>query len=377
MFRMSTNGKNFKKVIDKMVTAMPKVTYLSALKSIKLEVCGNQATAYATDGDRYIKLNIGCAWEVQDGKILLNEDNLKAISRMEKDIDMSERENVLTVKSGKKTINMPLDDVESFPELPKLENFQCVGTVIENDFLDAIVKLYPFIGDNNICNCYSINWETNRIFAMDSHRAAWKNLKSEKSGDKKDYRINGSSMKIFKKILDKKSEKPLSMYDGEKYILMENSDFQYIQRKPNASSINYERIIEDVSQYSFKVASDNLQEVVEYNAGLDKSGKNPMIFRVLENSLYTYFHTTKYETMDEIKITDSNFYQKFLIGFNPAYLNDILNICDGDIEIKMSDPKGISWIMADSYGFVILPINVKEMEKIALRMEDMLKGGIV
>lgn len=377
MFRMSTNGKNFKKVIDKMVTVMPKVTYLSALKSIKLEVCGNQATAYATDGDRYIKLNIDCAWGVQDGKILLNEDNLKAISRMEKDIDMSERENVLTVKSGKKTINMPLDDVESFPELPKLENFQCVGTVIENDFLDAIVKLYPFIGDNNICNCYSINWETNRIFAMDSHRAAWKNLKSEKSGDKKDYRINGSSMKIFKKILDKKSEKPLSMYDGEKYILMENSDFQYIQRKPNASSINYERIIEDVSQYSFKVASDNLQEVVEYNAGLDKSGKNPMIFRVLENSLYTYFHTTKYETMDEIKITDSNFYQKFLIGFNPAYLNDILNICDGDIEIKMSDPKGISWIMADSYGFVILPINVKEMEKIALRMEDMLKGGMV
>ena len=64
------------------------------------------------------------------------------------------------------------------------------------------------------------------------------------------------------------------------------------------------------------------------------------------------------EVADEIE--NSNFYGKDItIGFNPYYILDTLKIADSDdVKLELINPKACMMIKAETYSFLVLPINM-------------------
>ena len=171
--------------------------------------------------------------------------------------------------------------------------------------------------------------------------------------------LHRKCMPVFKKIIDKKSDAEVKVYQDKKYIRVEGKDFTYIIRRVDGDYFKVNQMLTDDRDYIFNADRENMLSVMKYNCDMVKQEQKPVIFHSENGKLYSYMATSIYETFDELETKDNMMDNDLYIAFNPNYIADAFSIIDCDNPIcRGKNNKSPMFIDGNEYSFLILPVNI-------------------
>lgn len=367
MLKFTMNAKYLKGMMEKGLTAIDKKSLLDSLKKLYLQVqADGTVKALGTDMEHFVEVRTNNAWNTSPGVLGIDIDDIKIISKMSGDVTLedvsTETQQRINVKCGKKTVTIPrYANTDIF--LPAIDETEThVLTVAENWLLETIVNLSLFTARTDVCN---FNTKQKRVEATDGYRIGMRTLENQKIVAETEnpfdtVKLHVKCLPVFKKIMDKKSDTEVKVYQDQKFIRIEGKDFTYVMRRVDGKYFNIEQMLTDSRDFVFNADRENMLAVMKYNADMVKQEKHPTIFHTENGKLYSFLRTSRYETFDEIETENIKMSNDLFIGFESHYLVDILSVIDSENPtFRGSKRNAPMFIDGNEYSFLILPINVE------------------
>lgn len=370
--KFTMNAKELKTMMEKGIAAIDKKSALASLTRLYLQVeADGTVKALGTDIEHYAEIRSNNAWNTSAGVLGIDTEDMKVISKMNGDITLedvsTETENKINVKCGKKVVTIPkYENTDVF--LPAMDDTEAhILTMKESWLLETITNLYTYTSDNNankMMNVFNFNTTHKRVEALDGHRIGMRTLekqeiKMEIENPFDSVKLHRKCMPVFKKIMDKKSDAEVKVYQDKKYIRVEGKDFTYIIRRIDGEYFKVNQMLTDDTDYMFNADKENMLSVMKYNCDMVKQEKKPVVFHSENGKLYSYMMTSRYETFDELETSNNTMENNLYIGFNPHFLADAFSIIDTDKPLcRGKNNKSPMFIDGNEYSFVVLPINI-------------------
>ena len=374
MMKFTMNAKELKTMMEKGMTAINKKAASSSLTRLYFQVeADGTVKALGTDMEHFVEIRSNNAYNTNPGTLGIDIEDIKVLSKMNGDVTLedisTELEYKINVKCGKKIVTIPkYENTDTF--LPTMDDTEThILTMNESWLLETIINLYAYTSDNDsykIMQVFNFNTTHKRIEALDGHRIGMRTLENQKIEMKIEnpfdsVKIHRKCMPVFKKIMDKKSDAEVKVYQDKKYIRVEGKDFTYIIRRIEGEYFKVNNMLTDDRDYIFNADKENMLSVMKYNCDMIKQEKKPVVLHSEDGKLYSYMATSKYEFFDELKTNDNTINNELFIGFNPHFLADAFSIIDTDNPIcRGKNNKSPMYIEGNEYQFIILPIYIKD-----------------
>ena len=378
--RFAINAKDFKKMVDKALTGTEKKGYISYLQCIKMQVLDNVLYLSGTD----LTVFLTCKYDLGNGCVngltLVDRDDLKMLSKLSGLLEIETEEDTLRISVNQKIIRIPALSADEYPEFPIIDEIEEIGTAPQDDFLDAVENLSSFLSkaDNNMwLICYNVDFQKRKIYALDGYRVGWKSISMNTNSDIADYGLLGISLGIFKKVLNAKSSDEITFSITDKYIKISGGDFTYIQKRIDGKYFDIDLLTMQPYEKYFCVDTKQLLDIVKYDCSVIDKKKSLPILMYVKDKLTVYYASQRCEVLDKIEI-DHELDGDVLMGFNPLYWLDVLNVTDSDtIQVYISNPKAPVKIEANKYGFLLSPVNLTKNDQIIEKFQKFIKKDIM
>ena len=268
----------------------------------------------------------------------------------------------------RKKMNIPLyeyTETEIEPsQIGKEENLLNIPC---NEFLETCSSLSIFAEKeslNELLNVIKLDGKNSRMIALDGHRMAIKHLKDEYIAENNivgDVMLHVYTVPILKKLINKKDSSSLSISFDGKYIVLRNNEFELIIKNVEGAYFKVDQMLVDNGKgQSFVCNRTELLNIMKYDYDIcKKEEKKLVIFYQSNGNMNVYCKTSRYECVDTLETEESYIQDKFMIGFNPKFYVDALEIVkDEKINIEFSKPKYPAFINTEEYTFLLLPVNI-------------------
>lgn len=368
------NAKELKTMIDKGTAAINKKASIPALTRLYFQVeADGTVKTLGTDHEHYAEISSNNAWNTSPGVFGIDVEDLKIITKMNDNVmleDIStESENKISVKCGKKVVTIPkYENIDIF--LPSIDNTEeHVLTMNESWLLETITNLFIYTSDNDsnkMMQVFHFNTTYKRVEALDGYRIGMRTLENQKIEKEivnpfDNVLLHRKCMQVFKKIMDKKSDAEVKVYQDKKYIKVKGKDFTYIIRRVDGEYFKVNQMLSDDADYSFIADKENMLSVMKYDCDLVKDLRKPVVLHSEDGKLYTYLKTIRYEAFDNVETEENTMDNDLYIGFNPHYLADAFSMVDTDNPVcRGKNNKSPLFIDGNEYKFLVLPVNIGE-----------------
>ena len=361
--------KEFKTLTEKAATCILKKAPVADLTRICLNVTEKGILEVkAANMEHYITVTSDLVFGTESGSCTIDNEDLKVINKLPGMVTVTKEENKLIFDNGKKKLYIPCYDTYeiNFPELKKEETIKIIETT-ESWTLETLTKLDTFTpheSKNIAIECFNFNTAKNRIEALDGSRIGLRTLNSCNIGEEKQetkYMLSNKCVPVFKKVLNKKSDKLITYQTDGKYNKITGNNFVYYSKCIDTSYFKTEEMLNESAEYNCIVNRENLMEIAKYNKDLriSKEDNKPMVLKCKNNTLYSYMRTSRYETLDTVETKDFNVKEGFTIAFNPAYMFEGLNIMEKeDAKIELKNSKAPALVTCGEYQYLLLPVNL-------------------
>ena len=372
MLKFTMNAKDLKEIMRKGTAAINKKATLDSLKKLYIQVEEDGTVKmWGTDMEHFAEVKTDNTWNTSPGVLGIDIDDIKIISKMSGDVTLedvsSEMQQRINIKCGKKIVTIPrYANTDIF--LPAMDDTEAhIITTTESWLLETIANLSLFVtGDdvNKMMNVFNFNTKRKRVEAMDNHRIGMRSLENQKiitetKNPLDAVKLHVKCLPVFKKIMDKKSDAEVKVYQDQKYIRISGKDFTYVIRRIDGQYFNIEQMLYDSRDFVFNTDREEMLKIMKYNADMVKEEKEPTIFHSENGKLYTYLQTSRYQTFDEIETKNLVMDEDLFIGFNSHYLVDALSVIDSENPVfRGSQRNAPMYIDGNEYNFLILPINI-------------------
>ena len=372
MMKFTMNAKELKAMMEKGLAAIDKKVTLDSLKKLYMQVEEDGTVKmWGTDMEHFAEIRTNNAFDTSPGVLGIDIDDIKIISKMNGDVTLedisTEKQQRINVKCGKKIVTIPrYANTDIF--LPAMDDTEThILSVAENWLLETIVNLSLFTAGtdvNKMMDVFNFNTKQKRIEALDGFRIGMRSLENqniivETENPFDTVKLHVKCLPVFKKIMDKKSDSEVKVYQDQKFIRVEGKDFTYIIKRVDGQYFNIEQMLTNSRDFVFNVDREEMLNVMKYNADMVKAEKKPTILHSENGKLYSFLRTSRYETFDEIEAKNLTMNENLFIGFNPHYLVDILSVIDSDNPVfRGSKRSAPMFIDGDEYNFLVLPVNV-------------------
>lgn len=372
MMKFTMNAKKLKTMIEKGIAAINKKAPISTLTRLYFQVEENGAVkVLGTDLEHYAEIRTDNAYNTSPGVLGIEVDDIKVLTKMNGEITLedatTETESKINIKCGKKTVSIPrYDNVDVF--LPNMDETETkIMSVKENWLLDTIVNLAIYTSDNDnmqMMQVFNFNTKAKRVEALEGHRIGMRTLENQTMYETTEnscdtVQIHNRCIPVFKKIMDKKSENEIVIYQDKKYVKLEGKDFTYIIRRIYGEYYKVDQMLSISEDFKFIPDRKEILDAMKYNADLVKTAgcdKHPVVFHSENGKLYSYVNAVKYEAFDELS-TSENSMKNMYIGFNPQFLADAFSVVDSDNPVCVGmNPKAPMLIYGNEYSFLVLPV---------------------
>lgn len=377
MMKFTMNAKDLKTIMEKGMAAIDKKAPLSTLTRLYFQIDENGILkVWGTDIEHWAEVRTDNIYDTQPGVLGIDVDDIKIISKMSGEITLEDvttedmEVGKINIKCGKKIVTIPRhQNTDIF--LPSMdESEKNIMSVKENWLLETVVNLNTYTADDDnrkMIQVFNFNTKSKRVEALDGHRIGMRTLENqtiyeiaENSFDT--VKIHNKCVPVFKKLMDKKSEKEIEVYQDGKYIRLEGNDFTYIIRRIDGDYFKIDQMLNMSDDYRFVPDREQILEAMKYDAELIKTsgaGKKPVILHSENGNLYSYIAAGKYEAFDEFETSENNMKDNFYIGFDPQFLTDAFNIVDSDKPLCFgTGNKAPLLINGDEYKILVLPVNM-------------------
>lgn len=372
MLKFTMNAKDLKEMIEKGMVAINKKVALDRLKKLYLQVEDDGTVkALGTDMEHFSEVRMNNAYDTRPGVLGIDIGDIKIISKMNGEVTLedvsTETQQRINMKCGKKVVTIPrYANTDIF--LPAMDDTEAhIITTTESWLLETIVNLSSFVagaGVDKMMNVFNFNTKQRRVEALDGYRIGLRSLDKQEiiTVTKNPFdtvKLHVKCLPVFKKIMDKKSDAEVKVYQDKKFIRIVGKDFTYVIRRIDGQYFNIEQMLCDSRDFVFNADREKMLAVMKYNADMVKQEKCATIFHSENGKLYSFLRTSRYETFDEIETENLVMNEELFIGFNSHYIVDALSIIDtGNPVFRGSKRNTPMYIDGNEYNFLILPVNV-------------------
>lgn len=375
MIKFTMNAKELKIMMDKVMTAVNKKVSVPSLKRLYFSIDDKGILKIlSTDIDHYVEVRTKNVYHTEPGMLGIDIEDIKIISKMSGEITVeditSDKEEKINIKCGKKNVSIPrFENTDVF--LLVLNNVEDILDVKENWLSETISNLSVFVSNreevNRMMSVFNFNTKEKRVEALWNCMIGMRQLEDdmilkETGNPFETVKLHCRCVPVFKKLLDKKSERKVIISQNDKYVKVESENFTYITKRIDGEYFKVNQMLSDEWDYKFTANAKELLEAMKYDADLLKESKLPVTFHAENGNLYSYASTTRYEAFDEIEVKEKP-EKDFYIGFNPSFLVDIMSIVDSEYPVFYGTKEVCPWIIkGDTYSFLILPVNIKDVK---------------
>lgn len=375
MIKFTMNAKELKIMMDKVMTAVNKKVSVPSLKRLYFSIDDKGILKIlSTDIDHYVEVRTKNVYHTEPGMLGIDIEDIKIISKMSGEITVeditSDKEEKINIKCGKKNVFIPRFE-NTDVSLPVLDNGENILDVKENWLFETISNLSVFVSNreevNRMMSVFNFNTKEKRVEALWNCMIGMRQLEDdmilkETENPFETVKLHCRCVPVFKKLLDKKSERKVIISQNDKYVKVESENFTYITKRIDGEYFKVNQMLSDEWDYKFTANAKELLEAMKYDADLLKESKLPVTFHAENGNLYSYASTTRYEAFDEIEVKEKP-EKDFYIGFNPNFLVDVMSIVDSEYPIFYGTKEVCPWIIkGDTYSFLILPVNIKDVK---------------
>lgn len=376
------NAKELKELMERGMAAINKKAVLSLLTRLYFQVDKNGTIKlWGTDMEHWAEVRSDSAYQTSPGIVGIDIEDIKIISKMAGEITLEDvttesmEVGKINIKCGKKMVTIPrYANTDIF--LPTMdETEKKIISVKENWLLETITNLVLFTDDNfynKMMSVFNFNTKAKRIEALEGHKIGMRTLENQTIYERTEnpfetVKLHNMCVPVFKKLMDKKSEKEVIIYQDNKYIRIEGNDFTYVIRRIDGEYYNVDKILSIPEDYRFIPDKEEILEAMTYDADLIKTSKvdgkdkKPVVLHSENGKLYSYIHVSKYEAFDEIETEQNNMNENFYVGFDPKYLTEIFNVVDSEKPVCIGgNAKSPMIITGNEYSFLVLPVIITE-----------------
>ena len=375
MIKFTMNAKELKTMMDKAMTVVNKKAPVPSFKRLYFSIDDKGILKIlATDIEQYIEVRTKNVYHTESGMFGIDIEDIKIISKMSGEITIeditSDKEEKINIKCGKKNVSIPRFE-NTDVSLPVLDNGENILDVKENWLSETISNLSVFVSNreevNQMMSVFNFNTKEKRAEALWKCMIGMRQLEDdmilkETENLFETVKLHCRCVPVFKKLLDKKSERKVIISQNDKYVKVESENFTYITKRIDGEYFKVNQMLSDEWDYKFTANAKELLEAMKYDADLLKESKLPVTFHAENGNLYSYASTTRYEAFDEIEVKEKP-EKDFYIGFNPNFLVDVMSIVDSEYPIFYGTKEVCPWtINGDIYSFFILPVNIKDVK---------------
>jgi DNA polymerase-3 subunit beta len=373
--KFTMDSKELKIMMDKVMTAVNKKVSVPSLKRLYFSIDDEGILKIlSTDIEHYVEVRTENTYHTEPGMFGIDIEDIKIISKMSGEITIeditSDKEEKINIKCGKKNVFIPRFE-NTDVSLPVLDNGENILDVKENWLSETISNLSVFVSNreevNRMMSVFNFNTKEKRVEALWNCMIGMRQLEDdmilkETENPFETVKLHCRCVPVFKKLLDKKSERKVIISQNDKYVKVESENFTYITKRIDGEYFKVNQMLSDEWDYKFTANAKELLEAMKYDADLLKESKLPVTFHAENGNLYSYASTTRYEAFDEIEVKEKP-EKDFYISFNPNFLVDVMSIVDSEYPIFYGTKEVCPWIIkGDTYSFLILPVNIKDVK---------------
>lgn len=324
--------------------------------------------------DHYMRVSSSSARDVMSGEARISVSDIKAMKKMVGDVTVedtsTDQRSILSVRNGKKLVNIPKYSNDELV-VPDVYSKMPILNVNEAWLFDTVTKLDTYTdnkGINGIMQVFNFNLKAKRVEALDGYKIGMRVLDDRAITEKAvtegitSIMLHNKCVPVFKKVLDKKSDHTVTMYQNDKYVKVEGKDFSYIAKRVEGQYFKVEQMLTGARSYSFIADRKKLLDVMKYNydmgcRGAERYCSRPVVLHAKDGKLYSYAQTLKYDLFDELETKDVVMDDNFFIGFNPTYLIDAFSIVDVDGPVCYgTNNNSPLFVEGKEYRFAVLPM---------------------
>jgi DNA polymerase-3 subunit beta len=343
------NSKELDKLLGKIIPAVPTRTPMPILENFLFEVKDGLLTIYATDLEISLKSSLN----------IVTEDNIKVVvpARLLNDIVKSLKETTIHFKfSTNKKINLITDtgkyvisylDPDEFPDIPSVTDDKNVKDI--NEVLINGVELRQAFEKSSFAmskeemrpammgSLFEFTDDGLRFVTTDGHRLVNLQKKNIKANFNQQYVVPERAVSVLLKILD---EKDVKIYMTKSYASFKLNDIELITRLIAQKYPDYNSVIPLENEFLLKVNTKDIHDSIRRMMLFSTSSTRRVKFSITKNSLEISAEDLDIGASGEEKVGCEYSGDDLEIGFNSAYVNDVLNHMSDNEEIifKLHSP---------------------------------------
>ncbi len=343
------NSKELEKLLGKIIPAVPTRTPMPILENFLFEVKDGLLTIYATDLEISLKSSLSIA----------TEDNVKLVvpARLLNDIVRSLSDTTIHFKlTSNKKINLITDtgkyvisylDPDEFPDIPSVtedKNVKDINEVVINgvELRQAFEKTSFAMSKEEMRpammgTLFEFTDDGLRFVTTDGHRLVNMLKKNIKANFNQQYVVPERAVSVLLKILD---EKDVKIYLTKSYISFKLNDIELITRLIAQKYPDYTSVIPMENEFALKINTKDIHNSIKRMMLFSTSTTRRVKFSIKKESLEISAEDLDIGASGEEKVVCEYSGDDLEIGFNSAYVNDVLNHLSDNEEIifKLHSP---------------------------------------
>lgn len=345
--------------------AVPSKTTMSILECILIDCTNGNIKLLANDMDLGIETIVNGTIEEKgivalDAKILL--DIVRSLP--DNDVTINSDGDFITLitceKASFKVIGKSGDDFSYLPKVDKNEQI-----ILSQFTLKDVIRQTIFsIADNDTNKMmggelFEINGDNLRVVSLDGHRISIRNIKMKNSYSSKKVIIPGKTLNEISKILSGNDDEDVSIYISDKHVIFEFNDTTVVSRLIEGDYFKIDQMLSNDYETKITINKKELLNCISRATLLIKEGdKKPIIINITDGDIELKINSTVGSLNETIDIKKEG--KDLMIGFNPKFLIDALRVIDDEeINIYLVNAKAPCFIRDDNnnYIYLVLPVN--------------------
>ncbi len=356
------NSKELEKLLSKIIPAVPTRTPMPILENFLFEVKDGQLTIYATDLEISLKSSLNIVAD-ENIKIVVPARLLNDVVRSLKDTTihfklMANKKINIVTDMGKYTISYL--DADEFPEIPSVEtdkNAKDINEVMINgeELRSAFEKCAFAMSKEEMRpammgTLFEFRDDGLRFVTTDGHRLVNMLNKNIKAAFNQLYVVPERAVSVLLKILN---EKDVKIHLTKTYVSFKLNDIELITRLISQKYPDYASVIPLENEFFMKVNTRDIHEAIKRMMLFSTSSTRRVKFSISTDALEISAEDLDIGASGEEKVICEYKGDALEIGFNSAYVNDVLTHLSSEEEVifKLHSP---------TKAVVIEPVQKKE-----------------
>jgi DNA polymerase III subunit beta len=336
------NSKQLEKLLSKTIPAVPSRTPMAILENFLFDIKDGALTVSATDLEIALRSSINVTAE-ENLKAVLPARLLYDIIRSLEDTQIhfeTEGTTRLKLTTEKGVYFIGYSSPEDFPEIASVGGEKEI-TINGNDLKKAIEQTSFAMSKEDMRPAMTgtlmeFSEEGLRFVTTDGHRLVKyinKNIKSDKN---EQYIVPERAISVLSKLL---GETDAKIYLNKTNISFHIGDIEFISRLIGEKYPAYNSVIPLENENVLKVKTGEIISTVKRMLLFSNSSSKQVKFSLTKNNLEVSAEDVDHGSSAKENIKCNYSGEQMDIGFNTAYVNDILtHINDGEVIFKLSSP---------------------------------------